>query len=115
MTIEDWLKGKVGFDLATLSVSAILDDRSITAGVETSTLTEKQKDLCWADALMIYVTSSNKGAYKIQDGGSAETLGSEYFVDRDSIQNFAYALYSKWDETPIIEPTNQINNATPRW
>jgi hypothetical protein len=113
--IEEWLQGKVGFSLSDLSVSSILDDRNITIGTVANTLTEKQKDLCWADALMIYVTSSNKGSYKIQDGSSAETLGSEYFVDRDSIQNFAYALYSKWDETPIIEPTNQINNATPRW
>lgn len=115
MTIENWIRGKVGFDISELAIEAILIDRDVDAGTDASTLSEKTKDLCRADALMIYVTSPNKGSYKIQDGNSSETLGSEYFVDRDNVQNFADALYKKWDETPIATNPNAIKSDTNRW
>ena len=115
MIIEDWIKGKVGFDISDLSISAILADRMISALTDIDTLSTMQKELCQADALMIYVTSPNKGSYKIQDGNSSETLGSEYFVDRDKIQDFAYSLYKKWGETPVIENPRNVKSDTQRW
>lgn len=115
MVITDWIKGKVGFKISDLAVTAILDDRDIEATAETSTLTQRQKELCWADALMIYVTSANMGSYQIQDGNSSETNGSEYFVDRDKIQDFANSLYKKWGEEIPMESTRTISDGTTRW
>ena len=114
MIIENWIQGKVGFTLTDLNVEAILTDRNVTAGTDVSTLDQSTKELCWADALTIYVTSSNKGSYKIQDGNSAETEGSEYFVDRDEAKSLALYLYGRNGESPITS-SDEISNASNLW
>jgi hypothetical protein len=115
MLITEWIKGKVGFDISDLAVQAILEDREIGLTADTSTLTVRQKELSWADALMIYVTSPNKGSYTLRDGDSQETTGSEYFVDRDRILAFANSLYTKWGEA-VVESTRIVSGvATNMW
>lgn len=115
MLIENWIKGKVGFNITDLNISAILDDRGVVPETDTADMELRTKELCWADALMMYVTSANKGAYQVTDGGSTETEGSEYFVDRDDIQAFAESLYAKWDESPVVERPITVKNISYKW
>ena len=115
MLIEQWIQGKVGFTLTDLNIEAILSDRNVTAGTDTSTIEVRTRELCWADALTIYVTSSNKGSYQIKDGDSGETYGSEYFVDRDEAKSLAIWLYTKWGESVPVSITNAITDITQMW
>ena len=93
MTIEEWIQGKVGFTLTDFNIQAILVDRSVTAGTDASLVEVRDRELCWADALTLYITLENK---RIQDGGSSESIGAAY--DRDEARQLALYLYGKWDE-----------------
>ena len=114
MLITDWIKAKVGFTMTSGQCEAIVTDRGIELTADTVDLTQAQKELCWADALMLYVTSPNKGAYTIKDGDSQETLGSEYFVDRDEVKRFALWLYQKWGEG-IEDNSFTVKSVTHLW
>lgn len=115
MTIEEWIQGKVGFTLTDLNIASILVDRGIVSGTDATLVEVRVRELCWADALTIYVTSSNKGSYQIKDGDSGETYGSEYFVDRDEAKSLAIWLYTKWGEAVPVSITTEIKDVTQMW
>jgi len=115
MLVEDWLRGAVGFELTDNNVSFVLENRDVTAGSDSGDMTEKQKDLTRADAYTIYLTSSNKGATKIQDGNSSQSKGGESFTYRNEAQRLAIYYYEKWGEVVPDTVGNVINNATNLW
>ena len=51
MTVEDYLHGCVGFDVAENAIATILIDRGVEAGSSVLAL-DKTKDLCKADLYM---------------------------------------------------------------
>ena len=51
-TIEEYLRGCVGFEVTDSAISTILIDRGIAPGTDVSTLEKRQKDLCRADLYM---------------------------------------------------------------
>lgn len=115
MTTQDWLKGSVGFTLTELNIQFIFENRGVTYDADASTMSEKQKDLSRADAYTIYLTSSNKGGYKQQDGNSSLSENGESFTYRDEAQRLAIFYYEKWGEVPPNTTGNIIGNGTNRW
>jgi len=115
MTTQEWLRGAVGFTLTDLNIETIFLTRGVSLDADASTMSEQEQDLCRADAYVIYLTSSNKGAYKIQDGDSSESIGSESFTYRKDIQRLAMILYEKWGEEMPFELSDTIKSGTNLW
>lgn len=100
MTIEQYLQGKVDFNLNELTIAAILADRNIAEGTQLSTLTQRQKDLALADLYVFVGTSStsSSGDYE-SDGGWQRQRANKNVVNRDGLLNLARKLYEKWGES----------------
>jgi len=115
MTTQEWLRGSVGFNLTDLNIETIFLTRGVSLDADASTMSEQEQDLCKADAYVLYLTSSNKGSYKIQDGDSSESIGSESFTHRKDIQRLAVALYDKWGEEIPFDVSDTIKSGTNFW
>jgi len=116
MLVEAWLEGAVGFDLTVNNISFILDNRGVTPASDSADMTEKQKDLTRADALTIFLTSSNKGSHKKQDGNSSESTSGESFTYRQEAQRLAIYYYEKWGEVvPDTSSDSVTGTPTNMW
>jgi hypothetical protein len=115
MLAPNWLQGSVGFELTQFNIEFVLDNRGVELTDDSANMTEKQKDLCRADAMTIFLSSSNKGTDKQQDGNSSRTEGGESFTYRDDVQEMAIYLYNKWGESPILAANDEISNASDLW
>ncbi len=99
-TIETWLRGKVDFDFTSEAIAAILYDRGIAGGTALSEVSEKDRDLCYADLLMYAASSSvrSSGEY-ISDNGYQMQKASRNVYDRKTMRDNALRIYKKWDDS----------------
>lgn len=104
MTVEDYLYGCVGFDVAENAITAILVDRGVEAGSSVLALDKRTKDLCKADlymwcastpSIMGSVEDSN-GVWKHKEGG---TQSSAY--DKRNLRAMANAIYRLYGENTV--------------
>ena len=101
LTIEQYLSGKVDFNISEATSASILYDRSVTKGTLMDGVTEKQKDLCLADLYMyLAVSSTSKSGEYESDGGWQRQRSAKNVVDRAALREAARELYDKWDEKP---------------
>ena len=79
MTVEDYLHGCVGFEVADNAIATILVDREVEAGSSVLALGKKTKDLCKADLYMWCASTPSKtGSIEEADGyWKHKTTGSE--------------------------------------
>lgn len=115
MLVERWLASKVGFNIKDDSVESILEDRGVTLESESADMTEKQRDLCRADALVIYLSSSNKGSESKNDGNSSYGSASESFTYRDNAQEMAIFWFEKWGEVSPYTSNDKIYDKSDMW
>lgn len=102
LTIEQYLTGKVDFNVSEATLEAILYDRGVTRGTAITNVTEKQKDLCLADLYMyLAVSSTSKSGEYESDGGWQRQRSAKNVVDRAALREAARDLYDKWDEKPV--------------
>lgn len=96
-TIEQWLIGKVDFNVPEVAIKAILFDNQVSEGISAADVDERERDLCLADLLMWLSSSSTatSGEY-ISDGGWQHQKANKVVVDRASLVARAKALYAKW-------------------
>lgn len=98
-TIEQYLKSKVDFDLTDLTIRGILIDRDVMEGVDVRTLTDRQKELCLADAYLFVGTSSTASSGEmIADGGWQHTKSAKNVVNREYFLTLARSIYEKWGD-----------------
>lgn len=104
MTVEDYLYGCVGFDVAENAIATILVDRGVEAGSSVLSLDKKTKDLCKADlymwcastpSIMGSVEDSN-GVWKHKEGG---TQSSAY--DKRNLRAMANDIYKLYGENTV--------------
>lgn len=105
MSIEDYLRGKVGMEIPDSAIAVILDDRGICPGTDTAELDKRRKDLCTADLyLWCAATPSKKGTVSDADGGWKHSDGgwetSAY--DKRNFRSLAYSIYSRYNEQPPV-------------
>lgn len=101
MTIEQYLRGKVGFEVADNAISVILEDRGITAGADSSTLDLRTKELATADLYMWCASTPSKqdtsfeadGGWKSQKGGWESSA-----YDKRNLREMANEIYEKYGE-----------------
>lgn len=104
MTVEDYLYGCVGFDVAENAIATILVDRGVVAGASVLSLDKKTKDLCKADLYMWCASTpsimgsmeDSNGVWKHKEGG---TQSSAY--DKRNLRNMANEIYRLYGESTV--------------
>ena len=104
MTVEDYLYGCVGFDVAENAIATILVDRGVEAGSSVLALDKKTKDLCKADlymwcastpSIMGSVEDSN-GVWKHKEGGTQSSAS-----DKRNLRAMANDIYKLYGENTV--------------
>lgn len=108
LNLAGFIQGKVGFTLTDLNVLTITTNRNANYEDAAKNVDERTRDLCWADALIIFVSIENTS---IQDGGSSESRSIPY--SRDEAERYAMYLYGKWGEDIIS--ANEVTDKTDLW
>ena len=77
MSIEEYLRGNVGYQIADNALNSILFKRKIAAGAMASTLSDKQLDLCTADLYGVQLLRALKTIRKIvtEAGSTLKVVG----------------------------------------
>jgi len=99
ITIEDYLKGLVGFDVPDVVLNSIRAYREVKKANDTNDLTVKQKDLLYADLLMWASTSpTSYTGTKEADGGWSRTESNKTVsvTDKKRFENLAMSIYKKY-------------------
>ena len=104
MTVEEYLYGCVGFDVAENAIATILIDRGVEAGSSVSALEKRTKDLCKADLYMwcastpsvIGSVEDSNGVWKHKEGG---TQSSAY--DKRNLRAMANDIYRLYGERTV--------------
>lgn len=100
-TIEAWLRGCVGFEVADSAINTILIDREVAISTDVTTLDRKTRDLCKADLYMWCASTPSvtgsvedaNGTWKHKEGG---TQSSAY--DKRNLRAMANEIYKKYGE-----------------
>ncbi len=100
-TIEEYLRGCVGFEVTDSAITTILIDREIAPGTDVTTLEKRQKDLCRADLYMWCASTPSvtgsvedaNGVWKHKEGG---TQSSAY--DKRNLRQMANDIYALYGE-----------------
>ena len=115
ITIEQYLRGKVGYEIPDNAIASILIDRGIAAGSYVTQLDSdsaeniKLKDLCTADLYLFCAsTPSTISSHREQDGGwTLESGGTQHSAyDARQLRAMAQSIYDKYGETTTT--TNYI-------
>jgi hypothetical protein len=118
-TIEQYLRGKVGYEIPDQAIASILVDRDISSGTDVTALSNdatenvKLRDLCTAD-LYLYCAStpSTISSKREQDGGWTEESGGTQHsaYDARQLRQMAQDIYDKYGETKVTTNYIQIVN-----
>lgn len=99
MTIEQYLIGKVDFNVKPETLASLLFDRGIAEGANVTSLSQKQRDLVLADLYMFLATSSTSSSAEVEsDSGYTKQTSARNVYDRGAYASMADALYEKWGE-----------------
>lgn len=117
LTIEQYLRGKVGYDIPDTAIASILVDRNISAGTGVSALSTDRdtntrlRELCTADLYMYCAsTPSTISSKREQDGGwTSESGGTQHSAyDARQLRAAAQAIYDKYGVTVVSTSTIRI-------
>lgn len=105
MTIEEYLKGKVGFDVSDNAIASILVDREVQPGADVSELDKRTKDLCRADLYMWCASTPSKtgsvedadGVWKHKEGGTESSA-----FDKRTLRQMANDIYGMYGENRTV-------------
>lgn len=108
MTIEQYLIGKVDFNLQESTIQAICVDRDIPEGSDIADVSQMQRDLACADLYMFLASSSTSasGDYE-SDGGWQRQRSSKNVYDRNGLRALAKMLYARWG-VDVPDPSGVI-------
>lgn len=103
MNIVSYLGGKIRFEVTEDNIKSVLVDRGISETAETSTLTQEQLDLCYADVLFIIWSSTPQttASWSKSHGNYKEAHGSEVLMDKTDIYNTMVRIYTLYLDEKI--------------
>lgn len=89
------------FDEAVLERIAL--ERGVSEVTDFSQLTQRDKDLCLADMLLVLFTSpSQTASLSKKHGQFSQTIGSQIIYDKADLYDLMMRLYRKWGD-PLAE------------
>lgn len=100
MTILEYIRSKVRVTLTDENINAILLDRGGADGsIDASLLSSQMRELLYADALMLVVTSpTSVGGVTHEHGGFVQRTGGEVIQNTGRFEQIAMDIYKKWDD-----------------
>lgn len=110
--VQNWLKSRTQYPVSDEEILSILSNRGIPYDYDTNAANRKQKDLAYADLLMLIVTSPSYGAEEDQMGNWKHKGKSITMTDKSQLLSMANAIYSKYGE---ISGNNRVIDITNRW
>lgn len=111
-TVEEYLRGKVGFDVPDLTVTSILIDREIPDGIDVSELSAKQRELAYADLLMWGATNpTSYSGTNEADGSWSHAEGSKTISvsDKNRWTAMANSIYEKYGDVKFKATIKIVN------
>jgi len=113
MSIEEYLQGKVAYDVPTGALATILVDRNVEPETDVADVDMRTRDLCTADLYMWCASTpstKNKvedadGQWKHSDGGWATSA-----YDKRQLRAMANDIYAKYDESQPQQSTVRVIN-----
>nr|DAV38594.1 MAG TPA: hypothetical protein [Caudoviricetes sp.] len=101
MTIEEYLVGCVGFEVADSAIATILLDREVENGTPAADIEKRTKDLCRADLYMWCASTPSKkgsvedadGYWKHKEGGTESSA-----FDKRNLRQMANDIYKMYGE-----------------
>lgn len=112
ITIEEYLRGKVGFEVSDSTLTSILIDRAIPEQTDVCDISVKNRELAYADLLMWGATNpTSYSGSKEADGGWSHTEGSKTISvsDKNRWASMANSIYEKYDDNNL-KPRIRIFN-----
>ena len=108
-SVEDYLRGCVGFEVDDSAITTILIDREVEEGTDVRSLDKRTKDLCRADLYMWCAsTPSVTGSVEDADGGwkhkEGGTQSSAY--DKRNLRQMANDIYARYGENTVKSSIN---------
>lgn len=98
-SITDWLSGMVDFSVPDKTLKAILFNRGIDSSDNAGSVSERDRQLCYADLLMWLATSSQTSSGTLDsDGGWQHQESAKNVTDRNGIRAKALAIYKKYGD-----------------
>lgn len=112
MTVEEYLYGCVGFDVAENAIATILVDRDIVPGTSVFSLDKKAKDLCRADLYMWCASTPSviggaedaNGSWKHKEGGTQSSA-----FDKRNLRAMANDIYRLYGENTVNSKIRMIS------
>lgn len=102
VSVEDYLRGSVEFDLPDRALNVIRIDRGIPPSVDVNDVDPIILELCYADVLMWITTtpSTVQGAKDSDNGWSHQEESKTLSVnDKRRLENRASAIYRKYNDS----------------
>lgn len=97
LTIEQYLRGKIDFEIPESTMLSVLLDRGVEEETLATEASEMQRDLCLADLLMWCADSATVSSGESEsDGGWSRKKATKNVTDRYGMRSRALSLYKKW-------------------
>lgn len=112
VTIEDYLRGKVGFDVDDIALNSIRIDRGVTEGEDVEDVTRKDRDLLYADLMMWASTSpTSYSGTKISDLGYSVTEAGKTIsvTDKKRFEKIAMEIYKNYGDAKYSSNIRIVN------
>lgn len=105
--VIEYLSGLTAFVFDRAVLTRIAIEREVIDVTDYKSLTEKQKELCFADLLFVIYTAPNYTASSTQQHGAfTKTIGSQRYDTKKEVYNILIGLYKKWDDPKLSELSN---------
>ena len=98
MTIEEYLKGMIGYPVSDASIYAAETNRSIVFGSDTANITERQRDLALADLITIICQSPSTTGVEDAMGDWKHKSPGVAVSNISVLMKRANAIYLKYNE-----------------
>ena len=118
MSIEDYLRGCVGFSVEDNAIDTILLDRDVAPYTPVETLSKKTKDLCRADLYMWCASTpsvkgsveDSHGVWKHKEGGTESSA-----FDKRNLRAMANDIYKRYGENTTGSTIRMIARGMRIW
>ena len=109
-TIIDYMSSLTSYHFDRLALERIAVERGIQDVKDITELTKKQKDLVFADMLLVlYLSPTQTASISKKHGSFSQTIGSQYISDKAGLLDLMTKLYAKWGDDKLEDLSDMGN------
>ena len=112
VTIEDYLLGKVGFDVEEIALNSIRIDRNVDEGEDINDVSAKTRELLYADLMMWASTSpTSYSGQRVSDLGYSVTEAGKTIsvTDKKRFEKIAMEIYKNYGDAKYSSSVRIVN------